>query len=138
MDEAQLDRLWAEHIGSRRLSLRDEIRILRKLQQEKQLSWRVIHTLYLTSKVWRATRYKVLQRDKNRCVKCGSELFLQVDHIRYPEKIGNEKLKDLQTLCWSCHNAKTEKFDLAANGDGERLKVAISEDQPLYAVLRRG
>jgi hypothetical protein len=137
VDEQRLDVLWAKYVGSRKLSLADELRMLRVAQKENVLLWKDLYALFYTTKFWRSFRYKVMKRDKMRCVQCGSERFLQVDHVRYPEFIGKEKMSELQTLCVICHEKKTERFSLLANGVGERLKVAVGEYQQLHAVMRK-
>ena len=56
----------------------------------------------------------VFTRDKNKCLKCGTDKNLQVDHIISVKaciegKISIEKLnqrENLQTLCGSCNAAK--------------------------------
>jgi 5-methylcytosine-specific restriction endonuclease McrA len=136
MDEVEIDALWAEHIGSRRLSAKDELKMLRRAQMRRTVSWRELYSLYMTSKIWRSTRWRVLKRDGNKCVKCGSEKFLHVDHIRYPEMIGYERMANLQTLCAICHQKKTS-FDMFANGVGEKMRLSVEEDQHLFQVLRR-
>jgi 5-methylcytosine-specific restriction endonuclease McrA len=52
----------------------------------------------------KAVRDAVIARDQGRCVKCGSK-GTQIDHIR-----GNSNdLSNLQLLCTSCHEIKTER-----------------------------
>ena len=57
---------------------------------------------YLRSSKWCKTRTKALLRDKHECRHCGSKVQLEVHHITY-KRIYKEKLKDLITLCKSCH-----------------------------------
>lgn len=53
-----------------------------------------------------AMRRAVLERDRHRCVKCGSTEGLQIDHI-YPRWLGGlNVLANLQTLCAVCNMAK--------------------------------
>ena len=137
MDEVRCDILWAKYVGSRKLSLPAELRMLQKAQKENVLTWADLYGLFYSTKFWRSFRYKVMKRDKMRCVQCGSERFLQVDHMRYPKIIGKEKMSELQTLCAICHSKKTERFALLANGVGERMKVDVGETQQLHAVMRR-
>lgn len=60
---------------------------------------------------WLRLREYVLQRDFNRCQKCGAVLgeYAQVDHI-VPHR-GDYDLffddRNLQALCGACHSAKT-------------------------------
>jgi 5-methylcytosine-specific restriction endonuclease McrA len=54
-------------------------------------------------------RYDILNRDKNRCVKCGAtgkEAQLEVDHIHPVSRGGNNDPKNLQTLCKRCNLGK--------------------------------
>lgn len=60
------------------------------------------YTAYLRSPAWLALREEVLKRDRYRCRRCRSRSFLSVHHRHY-EHLGNERLRDLETLCRSCH-----------------------------------
>lgn len=58
---------------------------------------------------WPALRVAAKRRDGFRCVKCGSRIRLEVDHIK-PASTNPElgfDLSNLQTLCSRCHAAKT-------------------------------
>ncbi len=57
----------------------------------------------------RRLRRLALRRDRYRCVKCGSVDIdsLEVDHVTPLERGGRHALANLQTLCVSCHIAKT-------------------------------
>lgn len=57
---------------------------------------------YLRSRKWRKKREKVLKRDRYRCTRCGYAKRLQVHHLTY-DRIFNERLSDLTTLCARCH-----------------------------------
>jgi 5-methylcytosine-specific restriction endonuclease McrA len=57
---------------------------------------------YLSSAKWRRLRNEVLLRDKHRCVKCHWNRDLHVHHLTY-ERMGDELLEDLVTLCARCH-----------------------------------
>jgi hypothetical protein len=57
---------------------------------------------------WNAKRLVILERDGNKCTKCGSDKNLQVHHLRY-EKDGSpwdSNNSDLTTLCGDCHKTK--------------------------------
>lgn len=59
-----------------------------------------------TSNFSPATRAKVLERDGNACVWCGSPGPFEVDHIiRYVDG-GSNDADNLQTLCEPCHRSK--------------------------------
>jgi len=54
-------------------------------------------------------RTKIFKRDKYKCVDCGSEENLQIDHI-IPFIVGGETVKsNLQTLCRTCNLSKRDK-----------------------------
>lgn len=59
---------------------------------------------YLASDKWREKRQRVLQRDGFKCFACGSDVDLNVHHLTY-ERIYQERIEDLVTLCRSCHRA---------------------------------
>lgn len=62
-------------------------------------------------------RYKVLSRDRFKCVKCGRspstdiDCELQVDHIIPFSKGGKTVLENLQTTCKKCNLGKSNKFN---------------------------
>lgn len=61
---------------------------------------------------WRKMREQVLERDGYLCVKCRDDGRLtqatDVDHIK-PVHLGrDDSLSNLQSLCKTCHKAKTE------------------------------
>ena len=66
------------------------------------------HHRLLRSRRWAAVRREVLDRDGWRCTSCGRAGRLEVDH-REPLGEGGAPydLSNLQTLCRSCHVAKT-------------------------------
>lgn len=50
------------------------------------------------------TRNTILERDGNRCLRCGSTDSLQVHHIKPVVQGGNNEKDNLATLCSECHN----------------------------------
>lgn len=61
---------------------------------------------YLLSPEWQELRTQVFTRDNYTCQSCGSTKSLNCHHITY-ERLGNEHLSDLATLCGGpdgCHN----------------------------------
>lgn len=52
-------------------------------------------------------REKVLRRDRYRCIECKTTEKLSVDHI--DGNRSNNKLSNLQTLCFTCHGSKDGK-----------------------------
>ena len=60
----------------------------------------------LKERISRNLSKAVFERDKYRCVHCGTHKNLTVDHI-YPESKGGEtSLENSQTLCKSCNSKK--------------------------------
>lgn len=131
----ELHALWTKHVGSRKMFGKQELAALRKLDEDGELTKQEVYQLYLTTKHWQQMRYKVILRDGKACVKCKSLTFLQVDHLKY-RGLGREKLEDLQTLCYRCHNAKTKKYDLFAHKKMPKRMVNVKKDQDLFTVLR--
>ena len=69
-----------------------------------------VHFAYVKDKVKRLTlspklRYQVLERDGFKCVKCGSNNVLEVDHI--DEDKNHSVIENLQTLCHQCNQGKS-------------------------------
>jgi hypothetical protein len=63
-------------------------------------------------------RYKVLSRDRFRCVKCGRSpakdpsVELHVDHIHPWSKGGQNTEENLRTLCFDCNLGKGDKIEI--------------------------
>jgi len=56
-------------------------------------------------------RTEVFERDRYRCVKCGTHLDLRADHV-IPESAGGPTtLENLQTLCAPCNSKKGTKVE---------------------------
>ena len=61
-------------------------------------------------KTWTAIRKEVLKRDNNKCVLCGYNKVLEIDHIKAVVNGGEMwNYDNLRTLCKDCHNKKTGK-----------------------------
>ncbi|MCX5974903.1 MAG: HNH endonuclease [Coprothermobacterota bacterium] len=57
-----------------------------------------------------AVRLFVWQRDKGKCVKCGSKERLEFDHIIPIAKGGSSTERNVQLLCEKCNRAKSTNF----------------------------
>lgn len=55
------------------------------------------------------TRYRVMSRDKFRCVWCGSRANLQMDHIEPWSAGGADTDENLRTLCESCNTKRSNR-----------------------------
>lgn len=64
---------------------------------------------YMKSQKWATKREQILKRDGYMCVKCLSPDRLEIHHITY-KRLGNEKSKDLATLCRNCHQKVHDKY----------------------------
>src|SRR6185503_1688094 len=56
--------------------------------------------------VGKVKRRAVYERDGHRCVRCGSERDLTVDHRKPVASGGGAEIENLQTLCRSCNSRK--------------------------------
>jgi 5-methylcytosine-specific restriction endonuclease McrA len=66
---------------------------------------------YLRSPKWRRKRKDRLQIDGHACQKCGAtskQYRLEVHHLTY-ERLSDERMEDLQTLCVLCHPFETSE-----------------------------
>lgn len=53
---------------------------------------------------------EVYARDGGRCVQCGSDSYLEFDHIIPHAKGGANTVKNVQLLCRGCNNLKSDKI----------------------------
>ena len=90
---ALYSRLWARMSEDLRKSRRKYRRSKRKTEYKK----------YLESPAWKEIRAQVLRRDKYKCRACDDRATV-VHHVRYPMKLGEEKLEWLYSLCAPCHD----------------------------------
>jgi 5-methylcytosine-specific restriction endonuclease McrA len=107
MGVTEMNARWRKmQLGDIELMKQDEIAEIYHAIAKNNLSKKEAYLLYLDSRYWKRLRKKVLARDNEACVTCGSVHELHVDHKRYPG-FGLELLSDLQTLCRVCHQKKT-------------------------------
>lgn len=65
------------------------------------------YSVFLKSEYWHIIRNKVLKRDNYTCVICKSKSRLQTHHDTYKHHFREHRhLKDLLTLCASCHRER--------------------------------
>ncbi|MEQ1349605.1 HNH endonuclease [Acinetobacter junii] len=66
-------------------------------------------------KIGQSLRMKVYERDGFKCVTCGTQQNLSLDHIK-PEVLGGEStIENLQTMCKSCNSRKGARYVEASN-----------------------
>ena len=53
---------------------------------------------------------QVLERDRWRCQRCGSQWNLQVHHLELRSQSGDDVEENLITLCNSCHRRAHDRF----------------------------
>jgi 5-methylcytosine-specific restriction endonuclease McrA len=133
----ELHALWQRHVGKYSLSEQDELEYVRVAKVSRMNRYQ----LYLMTQWWSKMRARRLEQDKNKCVRCGSELNLHVDHIWY-RGFGKEWLEDLQTLCSVCHAKKTQRYDLLSRSGSyhrqlEGEMVSLGRRSQLFEVMRR-
>lgn len=74
-------------------------------------------------------RISVLLRDRNRCVVCGSDERLEVDHVDAVFRGGSSRMENLQTLCKSCNAAKqATDWNTWVSGSGWKIKAYVGQD----------
>lgn len=81
---------------------------------------------YLASREWAILKNAVRERSGGVCERCGLAPHTQTHHLTY-ERLGNERLEDLQGVCRGCHEFLSAKssFDparLVPEGDGSALE----------------
>ncbi|EXA64332.1 HNH endonuclease [Acinetobacter baumannii] len=65
---------------------------------------------YKKKKIGQGTRMKVYERDGFKCVTCGTQQNLTLDHIK-PEILGGEStIENLQTMCKACNSRKGARY----------------------------
>lgn len=81
---------------------------------------------------WRKTRALILRIDNHLCQVCLAKgrptPATEVDHILAKHKGGTDEADNLQAICRSCHQAKTQAEAAEANGQVYRPKVTIGRD----------
>jgi hypothetical protein len=63
---------------------------------------------YLASREWALLKEKVKERSKGRCERCANMDYSHTHHLTY-ERLGREKLEDLQGVCAPCHEFLSAK-----------------------------
>lgn len=69
---------------------------------ERDEAWWAAYSAYLLTPEWRRRRAKALERDGYLCQGCLEAVACEVHHITY-ERLFNELICDLVSLCHDCH-----------------------------------
>ena len=78
------------------------------LRREKLTRYQIAYRDgYLQSDHWQEVRKRKLKQAGYKCEACGEKVKLDIHHLTY-ERLGKERLDDLQALCRDCH-VKAEK-----------------------------
>ena len=75
---------------------------------------------------WQRLRGRFLKANP-RCVVCGSDVDVEIDHIIPLERGGESEWSNLQTLCRTHHAMKTRRVDMKRNGRYEMATVSALE-----------
>ncbi len=87
-----------------------------KQAKNNKREWQIVYDAYLKSNVWKGKRNNALIRANGKCERCGSDLLNpDVHHVTYDNVGGNEKLEDLQVLCYSCHQKADHIRDITTD-----------------------
>jgi hypothetical protein len=81
------------------------------------------YVAYIKSRKWKKIRAQRLELDGHCCQRCGSSDKLEVHHIHY-NTLFNERMKDLRTLCYSCHHA-THMVVRGGNMEPKKVKLEV-------------
>ena len=61
-----------------------------------------VYKRYLASREWAVLKRRVRERSQGWCERCRARPYQETHHLTY-ERIGRERLEDLQALCRPCH-----------------------------------
>ena len=89
--EQEFERLYQARLSEHQLEV-----------ARRQTARRQKYEAYLQTDVWRAKRARVLARDRGVCQGCFELPATQVHHLTY-ERLGDEPLFDLISVCDECH-----------------------------------
>lgn len=79
---------------------------------------------YINSVMWWLRKKRALISANYRCIKCKSQIDLQVHHLTY-DNLGEEKDEDLIVLCEICHIQEHDRLKLKKMGAKEKFLIPI-------------
>lgn len=89
--------------------------------------------LPITARIPAATRALVLSRDDGKCVTCGTEIDITIDHIRPVAYGGTHDENNLRTLCRSCNSKWFPDFENTVSIGFQNGIEAVSKQKPIPA-----
>jgi len=91
--------------------------------------WRLFYSSYISSARWKNIRKLMIKHSSNRCTRCNTiRPNLELHHKTY-ERLGSERISDLEVLCVQCHEIADMERAIAGE---ERSREA------LYDAIQRG
>ena len=97
------------------------------------------HPAIVNPRRWRALRRRIVNSDGWRCVQCGKAGRLEVDHV-VPIQAGGDwwEPENLQTLCRTCHFAKTARENANPESPERAEWLALQRDAMKHPPARGG
>ena len=93
------------------------------LSPVRSADWLSAYAAYLKTAQWKNIRAVMLKLSDGKCARCGHGLpDLEVHHKTY-ERLGKERMTDLEVLCRTCHKAADEE---RAQQGKARSRVALA------------
>lgn len=74
---------------------------------------------------------KAVARDGGKCVRCSSEIWLQVHHKVYRGRPEDSLLEDLETLCRKCHREEHGIGPMEIERLAREIERAIGLEKPM-------
>ncbi len=100
---------------------------------------RVKYRAYLQSAKWRAKREEYFRSHPRACSRCGTTKGrIDLHHITY-ERVGNERLEDLEATCRDCHRVihREMRDEKDHKKRGRKLRRSMFADRLEAAVRER-
>ncbi|EHU2375549.1 HNH endonuclease [Acinetobacter baumannii] len=90
------------------------LNVVHKAQYGRFVSWsediKPSPPRYTKKKIGTKLRLQVYERDGFKCVTCGTQKNLTLDHIKPEIKGGDTSFENLQTMCKSCNSSKGARY----------------------------
>lgn len=97
--------------------------------------WRRRYEARIRSAQWKNMKRSLIKWRGNRCERCGLETPLELHHKTY-ERLGNERLSDLELICSTCHRLADQQR--AAQGRQRSATALYEAGLDTYATKKYG